>query len=1687
MFRGRPQRGGFPRPYGPPHHGHSPPGPGRPLPPGPYREDRDRERDRERHGYHHGYPEDYRRSPPRRRYPSPGSSSYRGPSGEYRGNGPPPPREHKRVTPSPTRGDVPIDRSLVITVGNELTGSQAPRGSRNTEHHYERDYHKGDPHYKHASGMRPGHEQESDERYRRRSHSRGRSRPRSRSHSRGRGRSKSRARSRSRSRGKSRARSRSRGRSKSRGRSRSRSRSRGRSRAQSRARSRLREKSRSRSGSSSSSGNASPALKSKRKDEFRELEMARRRKELEELLGVPTKSILKKRIDSETDSPAAVQSSDSPVDVSGDHQSSSLSRETERFLSAVTKGMESGLFSSMLGDMTERPHDQRMQAMAQGLNLGQYQEILSRVKQETDGDGIGEFLLPHERVRQDSGGFSRILGGMGNQPDLQEKRKSFAEIEDEERFLYGEDEEGDKEKVAGQSHPATPARAQRSHSQTELSSPYGDGRPELAKYRDSKLAMSQYHDSKPEVPEYTGGQEYMQRCHSQAGVAHNLLSEAYAAAADSPYRHSSAASEDRLDARSLRGSHQQIQPDMRYHHRGQPIAATAQKDGGQAGAPQEEVQPEAYPPGLDPKETKERQEVEEYEKIQDLLKAIGLDLGVAEISKMAARTQERLHGKKPPAGPSRRAERLQDRRDRRKSHSSSSSSSSSHSRSPDWSRGRSRGRSRGHSRGRSRKRSHDSERRSASPRPSRRISLGETLTAPGRSESDVTADDSSWGIPVLGKGGPQPRITVSMNPPPSLASIPQQVTAMGAHAIQAVSGYQSQTPAYPMPTPNYPPPGYGQYEGYMPYMTQRWPMYPPPSLVVPPRSPVEEVPVSSASTRPYLRVIETVAMETKDSRSSQAANKASKPDSGGGFTSQTAKEESSQSQRLSEEKNQASQKQKVIEEREKLKKERDVRMKKKEYLMKELERLRKQQGELLRKKRREKDGHKDPLLGELGRLQEEVMVQISSLRKEHEAAEKKRAELDKVALILGLGKHRKEGRASGEFEPPPERTPEKAPSTPSSSVPSSKATSTLRSSPEKPKPKSQHGATAPEKSAELYEYYDSGNHWCKNCNTVCGSMFDFFTHLHSKSHKKTRDPYDRPWASNSSSKEKKRTPGEKIVRPAKGSEFLVPVIGFYCQLCEEFFGDQICAEDHVTCHKHNEKYKKRIDEHPMYEQRRNLDRQAGLSVATDNRERKHGELKRKLETEPSGTQEDNPSSQGEETPPRNRDRRSQSSRYEKPTSYKDEKSYSHREEKLPGHREDRTSGHREERRASVKEEKEGRKRTPPVPEDKSEPQRPVELAEKQRVICGPSPSILAKVRKRNEEAVKSSASTSAFGKFSWKKTEKEKEQEYEEEKEEKAVENVTEEENDEDDSGDKEDGKSALAKAKTIAIKLSGKTIIPPSNAWVPFASAQPPLATKIRPILPAPMMVLRKSNPSSKPASLTTFLSIKPSGTNSNKPLPVVKPQKDAVLTPDLISKAFGGEEVVLKAPEVPVKTTPPSEKNQKKSTPDVKKPPAKPTASAQPQEPPPPGMHMIFESDVAAPGVPVSEQTMAVVVCPPPLHMTEGPQKNDKPKSSLAAAKAQDLYDIFYSSGTKGGSDLLAGTKQPKSGETTKSKDSGVCGPKTESKSKMNAEDAQTSDSSIILQLEDQTLQIPSPEKDSPFTQLEMVDLDLFTFNFE
>lgn len=201
-----------------------------------------------------------------------------------------------------------------------------------------------------------------------------------------------------------------------------------------------------------------------------------------------------------------------------------------------------------------------------------------------------------------------------------------------------------------------------------------------------------------------------------------------------------------------------------------------------------------YLPGMEPLEEGERQALEEYEKIQDLLKTIGLDLGVAEISKMAARTKERLHGNKPPPKTP----------TRRRRYSSGSSGGSGHSRGRTrWSHSSSPSSS-SHSRSRGHSWSSDDGARKGSAPP---------MSLKNRDGKEMKVERSAAAPPPQNKPEshpPHPGMPIPTFPPP-------QVPAM-------------------MP-PNFPPPPYGQYGNYLPYMHQQWPsMFPPPNMSLPPQT-----------------------------------------------------------------------------------------------------------------------------------------------------------------------------------------------------------------------------------------------------------------------------------------------------------------------------------------------------------------------------------------------------------------------------------------------------------------------------------------------------------------------------------------------------------------------------------------------------------------------------------------------------------------------------------------------------------------------------------------------------------------------------------------------------------------------------------------------------------------------------------
>ncbi|XP_015256913.1 PREDICTED: zinc finger protein 318 isoform X2 [Cyprinodon variegatus] len=1542
MYRGRPEF----RDYPPPH---------RPHPSAGYRD----ERPRPRPPYHQDYP-DYRdhaaQDPYRRRYSSPGSGGHRG--GDFWSGASPLERSpsHRR----PTHMD-----------HNELVH----HGSVPAPLHHERDY---SPRLEYK-----------------RSSSRGRSPGRSKSRHRGQSRSPDQRRGRSKSRTRGKSRSPDRSRAKSRGRSKSRPRSKSRSRSRSKSR-KSRGRSRSRQYRSSSSSSSSSIEKTDGKGDgfFKELEMARRKREVEELLGQPTKSILKKHNSYEA-SPS-VRSADSPGDLDR-----TMSHVADQLLQAV-KMNDPLAVAAVLSELRSDPE------MSQRANLNnEIKEILN--------------LL----------GVAEPLGGVSE--------KALDDIDDEEKFLYGELEEP---KILEAPEPAR-------HSSLDL---YGDV-TEDSLYSDppSQSAVSQVHSCPPSI---------------------------------SPHRQATPTASEI----------------NRYVN--QPSISADQNVTVQVSNP-------SYPPGMEPLDESERQALEEYEKIQDLLKTIGLDLGVNEITKMAARTKERLHGKKQPLKTP----------TRRRRHSSSSSNRS--------------GRSRSRRHSQSESSSSSSRSRSRGRGTKRGASWSSEDHEPKKSTAPKTAND--WEVKEAKSEWSTPMIPPTSDPAP----IP-------THTGMPIPTYPP-PPLSGMMPPNFPPPGYSQYGNYLPYMHQQWPpMYPPPNMAQPPQTTTDEHPPPlTYNSKP------SPAVESKG-----AARAACQEEQ---------QLQRGQDQNISDEQNKETEKLKVLEEREKLREEREVRMTKKEYLIKELERLRKQQGELLRKKRREKDGHKDPLLQEITRLQEEVMAKISNLRKEHEAAERKRSEIEKIALILGLSpsdrpiRTNKQPRNQRQEAVPPhmerlerERSREEQPAA-SSSVPIPVV------SPKAFQEKLPSSAATPAPPPDPFEYYDAGNHWCKSCNITSGSMFDFFTHLHGKGHRKTLNPYDRPWASSNTNTSKSSTGEVKQTKPAKGSEFLVPVRGFFCMLCKEFCGDAICAEQHVITYSHNEKYKEQMMENPLYEQRRNLDRQAGLGLEAAGKKRKHDvddrgskDGEENTKTKKDKKDKKNEGEAAEKCDVKIKVKKEEGEHSEKPSkksleedkpfsSKKDENEsykYSKKDEKYRHSREvedrnsryrsggrdeeyryhycredekrydDRTNSgtkdvgdkfkhdkfsdtrskyDRERDEGKSKAERESPKSLGKPNVRKSEPQsKPHELP---KIFCGPSPAMRAKLRKQALEAGKVQPATGtgpSIGKFTWTK----KESQLAKEARQVAAEFIKDEEMAaKEQQGEDEDSLSkSIAIAKEIAEKLAGEPLKHP-----PFYQ---PGQGQIRPNLRAPVAQQRKAALAGKPASLNTFLNMRPQGSDGSSPgsipraplgppntqmvqsipgppvnisgpcdpipTPVVtKPEPFGPKLPPSVSKPepcqdtsagsksdladprpapSKAKQVFLKpsplqSPPTPVPSKPSTifpfplrkESSETKALPSevkasVSQAPKLPLTSpkAAPSQPP-----TMIVSDVAAPGVPESEQTCTVFVKPPPFKkLPEVSRKSEKFKNNLAAARAEDLIDMFYRSiGEPGPSSFSKSETDIKAGRSSSS----------------------------------------------------------------
>ncbi|KAM4772442.1 zinc finger protein 318 [Rhinophrynus dorsalis] len=962
---------------------------------------------------------------------------------------------------------------------------------------------------------------------------------------------------------------------------------------------------------------------------------------------------------------------------------------------------------------------------------------------------------------------------------------------------------------------------------------------------------------------------------------------------------------------------------------------------------------------------------QEFEKIHDLLKTIGLDIGVSEISKLAVRTQERLHGKKAiPDTPQKEPQKTA-------SEAPQKIFPQVPQKAPQQlpQKGPQQAPQKGPQQAPPQvpqKAPLQVPQKAPLQLPQKQVpqkaplqvpqkaplqvpqkaplqvpqkaplqvpkhtpELGQADSVDKQSSSSATEKKEQAPLPSSARQEPvaMPILAITDPTPPMVPSkveipVQQPLASPQLEATPPVSPSQipiyppsQMVPGYSMP-PTLPSHNYNPYSPYVSYSGSSWPVYnqvhqPPPTHV--PHPPLTHMPVLppnivSTITRSNLRVIETSDVSEVKAKTEGPVSTTSSP---------AVHSPQAQSKLDAKE----TEKVKVKEELEVLRNEQMTRKQSLKTLSAKVEQLRIQQGMLLRKKQREKDGHKHPLLEELNTVLNSAQKQIRTLKNELEDADHKQNQLIKVGEILGINpeelavksstaessrkqksvspskpavsskgsnsesrstsnsktkvglkatrnatdkagaidsgsskstldtKSKNDSRSDREvkrrhFTDSPSRTEKRERDSKRRSTPPKSSSDSRRDSEpkdscslgsleksksrgEKSRSKSPRPSEQSSKSSEvieeevsidlsqLFEYYETGNYWCEECKSIHTTLNDFLLHFHNKKHNQAEIHATRPWAKKTAS-EIGPNKKQKVSVPLKGEEFVFPINGFYCKLCDELLGDHVSAEGHLKTYAHNDNYKKYVYVNPSYERKRK-------ELKKEVERKQEVERKRKLEELALEALE-------------------------------------------------------EAKSKRLKKEEEVRQKEKPVSSS--------------AVVCTKA-DIKQNAKQGKEEPVK----TPTFGKFTWKGPEGKTPSPTAaaSSKDESAV--TTREKEKEDDS------KGNAAKQKGIEIKLLGKN--PHGNSWNSSSSGSkfttsPPTTsttspssfsqTKVRPNLPVPVAVLRKSSaaPINKPAPLNTFLSIKSSKTTS-KPLPVLNSKSD-VLPQEVVSKAFGGQQVVLK-----------------------------------------------------------------------------------------------------------------------------------------------------------------------------------------------
>ncbi|KAG7462581.1 hypothetical protein MATL_G00186270 [Megalops atlanticus] len=145
---------------------------------------------------------------------------------------------------------------------------------------------------------------------------------------------------------------------------------------------------------------------------------------------------------------------------------SNISTQFDRFLQILNKGVDVNLLTTLVRETRKETAAYEKQAAHQlpqnevtYKDRDPYKDSYGRRPEEQEdlGESGQDFLLPHERACQDGIGFSRIVG-MKHRVQEEEPYWKEGDVEDEERFLYGERAFADEDE---QETSAPPDRRQR--------------------------------------------------------------------------------------------------------------------------------------------------------------------------------------------------------------------------------------------------------------------------------------------------------------------------------------------------------------------------------------------------------------------------------------------------------------------------------------------------------------------------------------------------------------------------------------------------------------------------------------------------------------------------------------------------------------------------------------------------------------------------------------------------------------------------------------------------------------------------------------------------------------------------------------------------------------------------------------------------------------------------------------------------------------------------------------------------------------------------------------------------------------------------------------------------------------------------------------------------------------------------